>query len=214
MRNTFILVAALLLTACGSPRYKTHADGVVVNVQSQSPNETQKVRLQVINDKIIRVSATPDKEFKDEASLIVIPQEKGKKTFNVEEKDNHVILSTPSITATVDMTTGEVVFADSLGNTILQERTGGGKSFEAITVEGTDGYSMQQVFESPEDEAFYGLGQHQADEFNYKGKNEELFQYNTKVSVPFIFFIKHYDFLWTNSYLGRFVTPTGSSKLK
>ena len=52
-------------------------------------------------------------------------------------------------------------------------------------MEGTKGYTVRQVFESLDDEeGIYGLGQHQSDEFNYKGKNEELFQYNTKVSVP------------------------------
>lgn len=213
MRNTFILLVALLVGACGSHNYKTQADGVVVNVQSQSPNETQKVRLQVINDKIIRVSATPDKEFKDEPSLIIVPQNKNNRNFKVDEKDNKVIVSTPTIVATVDMSTGEVVFADSLGNTILQEKSGGGKTFESICIEGTDGYAMRQVFESPKDEAFYGLGQHQADEFNYKGKNEELFQYNTKVSVPFIVSNKNYGVLWDNYSLSRFGNPKDYSQL-
>ena len=72
---------------------------------------------------------------------------------------------------------------------------------------------MQQVFESPADEAFYGLGQHQADEFNYKGKNEELFQYNTKVSVPFIVSNKNYGVLWDNYSLSRFGNPNDYSQL-
>ena len=213
MRNTLILLAALLLCACSSTGYKKQADGVVVRVNPQSPSEAKTVRLQVINDKIIRVSATPANGFKDEASLIVVPQDQQPKTFNVEEKDNKVILSTPSIQASVDLTTGEVLFADSLGNTVLQEKVGGGKTFQAINIEGTDGYSMQQVFESPEDEAFYGLGQHQADEFNYKGKNEELFQYNTKVSVPFIMSNKNYGVLWDNYSLSRFGNPNDYSQL-
>ena len=81
---------------------------------------------------------------------------------------------------------------DLEGNVILAENQGGGKTFTPIEVEGKKQYSVRQVFESPADEAFYGLGQHQADEFNYKGKNEELFQYNTKVSVPFIVSNKGY----------------------
>ena len=43
-------------------------------------------------------------------------------------------------------------------------------------MEGTKGYTLRQVFESEDEEGLYGLGQHQSDEFNYKGKNEELFQ--------------------------------------
>ena len=56
MRNTLILLAALLLCACSSTGYKKQADGVVVRVNPQSPSEAKTVRLQVINDKIIRSS--------------------------------------------------------------------------------------------------------------------------------------------------------------
>ena len=208
MKNTLILLAAIMLCACTPTGYKKQADGVTVHVNPKSPQDAKQVRLQVINDKIIRVSATPDREFVDEASLIIVPQEQGTTAFDVVEKEGKVILSTQSIQAEVDLATGEVTFADSIGNPILQERVGGGKNFEAINIEGTKGYSMQQVFESPADEAFYGLGQHQADEFNYKGKNEELFQYNTKVSVPFIVSNKNYGLLWDNYSLSRFGNPT------
>ena len=74
-------------------------------------------------------------------------------------------------------------------------------------MEGKSGYTFRQIFESPADEAFYGLGQHQSDEFNYKGKNEELFQYNTKVSIPFIVSNKNYGILWDNNSLRRFGDP-------
>ncbi|MCB6468003.1 hypothetical protein LI223_15210, partial [Dorea formicigenerans] len=87
------------------------------------------------------------------------------------------------VCAIVSKATGEVRFTDASGNLILAEDEKG-RSFKPIEVQGTKAYTVRQVFQSPDDEAFYGLGQHQADEFNYKGKNEELFQYNTKVSVP------------------------------
>ena len=90
------------------------------------------------------------------------------------------------------------------GHTILREKTNGGKEFTPIEVEGTKGYTLRQVFESEDEEGLYGLGQHQSDEFNYKGKNEELFQYNTKVSVPFIVSSKGYGVLWHNYSLSRF----------
>ena len=56
-------------------------------------------------------------------------------------------------------------------------------------------------------------GQHQADEFNYKGKNEELFQYNTKVSVPFIVSNKNYGVLLDSYSLCRFGNPNDYSQL-
>ena len=68
----------------------------------------------------------------------------------------------------------------------------------------TSGYTFRQVFDSPEDEAFFGLGQHQSDEWNYKGKNEVLYQYNTKVSIPFVISNKNYGILWDNYSLTKF----------
>lgn len=90
--------------------------------------------------------------------------------FTVKEEKESIILSTRSLHARVSLNTGEIGFTDPAGNPILNENEGGGKTFRAIEVENTKGYELRQVFESSDDEAFYGLGQHQADEFNYKGK--------------------------------------------
>ena len=124
-----------------------------------------------------------------------------------------ITVSTEEVKASVLASTGEVWFADKDGKLILQENKGGGKTFTPIEVEGTKGYTVCQVFESPEDEAFYGLGQHQADEFNYKGKNEELFQYNTKVSVPFVVSNKNYGILLDSYSFCRFGNPNDYSQL-
>ena len=124
--------------------------------------------------------------------------------FTIKQQGDTVIVSTGKINASVLSSTGEVWFTNKKGEIILQENKGGGKTFTPIELEGTKGYSIRQVFESPKDEAFYGLGQHQSEEFNYKGKNEELFQYNTKVSIPFIVSNKNYGVLLDSYSLCRF----------
>jgi alpha-D-xyloside xylohydrolase len=93
------------------------------------------------------------------------------------------------------MNTGTVIFTDKNGKVILQERSIGEKSFVPRTIDSTNGYTLSQIFESPDDEVFYGLGQHQSDEFNYKDRNEVLYQYNTKVSIPFVVSNKNYGIL-------------------
>ena len=214
MKNTGVLLVALFLAGCASSSgYKTQEDGVVVKVQSPTQNDVKNVRLQVVNDKVIHVSATPESNFSEDESLIVIPQQGQPTAFTVSDNGDQVVLSTALLKASVNKKTGEVNFADSTGTPILTEKIGGGKSFEPIEVEGTKGYTMIQEFESPADEAFYGLGQHQADEFNYKGKNEELFQYNTKVSVPFLISNKNYGILWDNYSLSRVGDPRDYEQL-
>lgn len=201
-RSILFMLSIVLFCSCASTGYKKTDNGVVVTV-AQSEGPAQKVRLEVVGEKIIHVSATIDEDFSKEPSLIAVAQTQ-KTPFTVEESETEISVLTSQIKATVNRSTGEVKFFDANGKAILSENEGGGKSFKAIEVEGTKGYEIRQVWESSADEAFYGLGQHQSEEFNYKGKNEELFQYNTKVSVPFIVSNKNYGILWDNYSLSRF----------
>ncbi|MBO5073920.1 MAG: DUF5110 domain-containing protein [Bacteroidales bacterium] len=209
--NHFILIASLALTAC-SGTVRQDENSVTVKVQSPVENGPALVRLEVAGEKLIRVSATPEKKFADPQSLIIIPAQE-QTPFTVSQNGDTVTVATSAVKANVLTSTGEVWFTGADGNVILREETGGGKTFEPIEVEGTHGYTFRQVFDSPEDEAFYGLGQHQADEFNYKGKNEELFQYNTKVSVPFIVSNKGYGVLMDSYSMMRFGNPQDYKQL-
>lgn len=204
--SAMLLSGLLMLSSCGSGKYDKNGDGITVNVDQTEANGVRKVRLKVLGDKIIRVSATPDKKFPAEESLITVPVE-GKTEFSVEETDSTVSVITSEVRATVSLATGDVKFYNKEGKLIVAEADGG-RTFSPIEVEGTKGYTVRQVFESLNDEeGIYGLGQHQSDEFNYKGLNEELFQYNTKVSVPFVVSTDNYGILWDSYSLCRFGNP-------
>jgi alpha-D-xyloside xylohydrolase len=197
------LFAGLLFAACAAPQYQLTDDGVILNIRQKSKTEANKLRLQVLSDEIIHVSATPDDNFPKDSSLIIVP---GIQTvpFKIENSGDSIMLNTARLTVSVSKLDGGVKFKDKNGGVILAEKQGGGRTFAPVEVGGTKGYSVRQLFNSPVDEAFYGLGQHQSDEFNYKGKSEELFQYNTKVSVPFIVSNKNYGLLWDSYSLSRF----------
>ena len=202
-------------------QYDKSGNRLTVNVKTTKAGQPQLVRLEVISPKIIHVSATAESRFADPKSLIIVPQ-KNDTPYEVKENGDIVTVSTGKINANVSTITGEVWFTDNTGKMILQEQKGGGKTFtpyscEQIHADGTpekySGWSIRQVFESPADEAFYGLGQHQADEWNYKGKNEELFQYNTKVSIPFFVSNHNYGVLLDSYSLCRFGNPNDYSQL-
>jgi alpha-D-xyloside xylohydrolase len=202
MKNICIVAAALLLmTGCKRKNsgFTKLNNGIVVDVAHKTDdNATAKVRLEVFGEKIIRVTATPEIDFPTDRSLIIVPQS-SHTPFSVEEDAATVYLKTTQLTVAVGKTTGDVRFCEPSGTTILQEEPDG-KSFKPFE----DGYTVGDVFLSPDDEAFYGLGQHQSDEFNYKSKNEELYQYNTKVSVPFVVSNKGYGLLWDSYSYSRF----------
>ena len=199
-------VTMLFSTGWAEGKYSKNDTGITVNLSPTDDNGVRKVRLQVLGDKIIRVSATPDRKFSKDESLVTVPQTE-QAQFTVEENDTAVSVVTSEVRATVSLATGDVKFYDKSGRLIVAEADGG-REFSPIKVEDTKGYTVRQVFESLSDEeGIYGLGQHQSDEFNYKGRNEELFQYNTKVSVPFVVSTDNYGILWDSYSLCRFGNP-------
>ncbi len=207
MKHNLWIALCLALVSCAGQGYEQTSDGLVVKVRGSRSDDARMIRLQVVDEGIIHVSATAAREFSNEESLIIVPQAEEQTPFTVTETESVLTLETAALQVNVVRETGEVTFADKNGNAILRENEGGGKTITPIEVEGTKGYYLRQVFESPDDEAFYGLGQHQADEFNYKGKNEVLLQYNTKVSIPFVVSNKNYGLLWDNYSLSRFGDP-------
>ena len=73
-KSIFLSLASLLLmAACASGPITKNKDGVTVKLQQDSPTATRLVRLTVMDEKIIRVSATPDQKFIDKESLVVVP---------------------------------------------------------------------------------------------------------------------------------------------
>ena len=195
------LIALATLTACGNDGYKKTARGVVIELEQREATDVRRVRVEVMGEKLFHVSATPEKTFSKTESLAVLT-DLPKTDFTVESDERTVTVKTSAAAAVISRATGEVSFTDLEGNVILAEDEGG-RSFTPIEVAGKGYYSARQVFATDSAEAFFGLGQHQADEFNYKGKNEELFQYNTKVSVPFIVSSKKYGVLWDSYSLCR-----------
>lgn len=211
MKNTCLMILTLwVLASCSSSGYQQTERGVVVSLQASSTGAARQVRVEVMGEQLMHVSATPEQVWSEAQSLVVVDQP-STTPFTVAEEGNEVTLSTAKLTARIDRTTGRVRFCRTDGSEILRE---GERSFQPIEVEGKQGYSVSQRFASAgDDEALYGLGQHQADEFNYKGRNEELFQYNTKVSVPFVVSNKGYGVLWDSYSLCRFGNPKEYSQL-
>lgn len=222
MDNKYILLAAILLLGAwhmaDAGGYDRQGNTITVQVSKPQANGAKTVRLQVVNGKTIRVTATPENAFPDKHSLIVVEQPSFN-DFIVTERGGDVVVKTGEVSATVGKADGRVTFRDRQGRVLLSEAVEGGKVFTpfrvpdreigigTLTEEQRNAWSWQMKFDSPDDEAFYGLGQHQAGELNMKGKNEDLFQYNTKVSVPFVASNRGYGLLWDSYSYCRFGNP-------
>ena len=222
LTKTLLISAVLLMSASGLQAAGFIQKGNYLTVQLKQHQNfgPSQIRLQVVSDKIIRVQATAEQGFRDKQSLIIVPQN-GKANYKVEEQGEKLIITTAAMRAVLNEATGQITFYDLKDNVLLNEVAQGGKTFKPFTVPdreiGVDiakvpesqkhGWSWRALFDSPDNEAFYGLGQHQSEELNMKGKNEDLFQYNTKVSVPFVISNKNYGILWDSYSYCRWGNP-------
>lgn len=194
----------LYLFSCTGRDTVITGDGLVVHTQT---DPGQLVKLQVLTDRIIRVTAVPGEKFPGTVSLMTVENKLPAADFNVEENDSVYILVTDFIKAYLSKQTGEVRFTDLNDNTILAEKTGGGKDFEQYELDGEKCYAISQQFESPGDEAIFGLGANQTSFMNLKGKNLDLYQYNTKTAIPFFISNKNYGILWDNYSRSKYGDP-------
>lgn len=192
----FLLVCPLALSA-QQGNYRVLQDGVIVFPQIEMAGGAKAVQLKVMASNIIRVTASPFTEVEARNSLTVIAQSQTS-GFKIEEKHGEIRLSTGKVIATVNEATGAVSFADSAGKPLLAERSGLGRMIKPVMHDGNALYATTQVFEAGADDAFYGLGQHQEDAMNYKGKQVVFYQNNTEVAVPFLVTNNHYGLLWDN----------------
>ncbi len=191
---TFFTIVVYISSCTGNKTIITD-DGLIV-VPDNKPE--QAVKLDALTNKIIHVSAVPGKEFPEKTSLMAVNDTLPEVDYKIEHNDSVYILSTSDIKAYISIRTGEVWFTDTENNKILSEMRGGGKSFQQVQVDGESCYAIRQQFESPADEALYGLGANQTSFMNLKGKNLDLYQYNTMTAVPFILSNRNYGILWDN----------------
>ena len=220
--KTLFVTAALILGAMGvqAADFVQNGNYLTVQLKQHQNYGPSQIRLQVVNDRIIRVQATAEQSFRSKQSLIIVPQN-SKAQYKVEEQGDDLIITTAAMRAVLNEATGQITFYDLKDQVLLKEVAHGGKTFKPFTVPdreiGVDiakvpeaqkhGWSWRALFDSPDNEAFYGLGQHQSEELNMKGKNEDLFQYNTKVSVPFVISNKNYGILWDSYSYSRWGNP-------
>lgn len=220
--KSLFVTAALILGTMGAQAAGFVQKGNYLTVQLKQHQNygPSQIRLQVVSDRIIRVQATAEQSFRSKQSLIIVPQN-SKAKYKVEEQGDDLIITTAAMRAVLNEATGQITFYDLKDQVLLKEVAQGGKTFKPFTVPdreiGVDiakvpeaqkhGWSWRALFDSPDNEAFYGLGQHQSEELNMKGKNEDLFQYNTKVSVPFVISNKNYGILWDSYSYCRWGNP-------
>lgn len=184
-------------TAQAQKNYQLVDDGVIIYPDPHLAKTIKTVKVQIISEKIIRVISSPG-DIAPSNGLSVIYTGKSPK-WKSSVTDSSISLSTSFISATADLAGGSITFKDANGKSLIAEKRINGKQINPVVWEGQALYNLQQTFSISEDDALYGLGQHQEDAFNYKDQQVILFQNNTEVAVPFVISAKNYGLLWDNA---------------
>jgi alpha-D-xyloside xylohydrolase len=206
-RKNWIIVpflACLFFNALYPQNFQKQADGIVLPVIKQYKSGPQLLKVQVCSEKIIRVVATPVDSFSSRPSLMVEKPGWKPVNFTVNESGDFIEVATSTTTVKINSKNGAVSFYDNAGHLLLREKSEEGKIITPCVVSGENTFHIQQVFQSPEDEAFYGLGAHQNALMNYKGQDVDLWQYNIVDVIPFLVSNKNYGILWDNKSRTKF----------
>jgi alpha-D-xyloside xylohydrolase len=202
--HTMIFVSFFLLNLINSCAFQKQADGILVKIKKHQDTDAGLVKVQVCTETIIRILATADRSLSYRPSLMTDKIKWDPVPWSVTEDSNGIELSTAKIVVRIQPDDGAVTFLDTNGRVLLQERTPGGKIITPANVMGESTYHIQQYFDSPPGEAFYGLGAHQNAVMNYKGQDVDLWQYNIVDVNPFLVSSRNYGILWDNNSRTKF----------
>jgi len=170
----WVLLSIVGLMTYGSARasvvsYTKNPDGVTFKL------DKGLMKVRICKADIVEVKYTILDAFPELKSLVVQISWKMAPAFSVTDRGGEVIIKTAKLTITVNKASNAVSYADQKGKIIASE-AGENKTMNTATIAGIDTYNCTSQFNSPADEALFGLGCHPEDtlSINYKGRNQSM----------------------------------------
>jgi len=153
----------------------------------------------VCKDDIIEVKYTIFVSFPTKPSLVV-NNKWHYPAFQVTENKNEVIITTKRLKVLVNKATNAITYTDLKGREITSEDKTDNKTITPATIAGINTYNISTQFNSPKDEALFGLGCHPTDtlSINYKGRNQDMAIKYMTGAIPVLLSTKGYGLMWDN----------------
>ena len=190
MKIIYLLTFCFLLTYSQEMPIKSYTqtnEGVFINIDNGT------LGIYPISDDAIRIKFS--KNALDTLTELIFTSKVETPKFKVLENASTIEINLKSINAIFEKKTGRLIYTNAKGETFLSEQVGSRKLI-ADTVSGEPCYIAEQSFESPRNEAIFGLGQFQDGNYNLKNITRQLTQVNTQIAVPFIYSSEGYGLLW------------------
>ncbi len=163
---------------------------------------TGTLKIQVCSDAIVHVLYSPTATFPKKTDFVVVKESWPPAKFTLQASDEAVTISTSLVKLTVGKKDGSIAYSEANGGPLVQEAN---RSLTPVKVNGEDTYraeSFLTVYGSRE--GLYGLGQHQAGVWNYRGESVDMTQDNANISVPLMVSSKGYGIFWNSMARSRF----------
>ncbi len=161
------------------------------------------LRFQVCSDSIVHVVYSLERDVPQHTDFLVIKKSWPKSDFSLRTDDPKlIVLTTPRLKIEVTRADSSIIFYDSAGHKLTQENT---RTLTPVEVNGEKTYHSERFVNMWDtQEAFYGLGQHQAGVWNYRGEAVDISQDNTNISIPLLLSSNGYGIFWNNGSRSRF----------
>jgi alpha-D-xyloside xylohydrolase len=208
----FILIniAAVKNAVAAIHSYKKTSDGATFTL------DKGLMKIKVCSADIIEVKYTMFDAFEKKQSLVINNPWAGKVNFDVTSSGNNIFITTAKLKLGINKTTNAVTFYDKSGRIITSEDSEN-KTMQPETIAGIATYNCSSEFNSPADEALYGLGCHPEDtlSINYKGRDQQMLIKYMTGAIPVMLSTKGYGLLWDNYSASNFYGAVdGNTKFK
>ncbi len=199
-----LFTLSLTYVSCFAQSFRKVPEGALINLKPTNKYGAKKLMIQIVSKDIIHVQVTANDSIYHSRDLMLVNQPVPSTPWNLTYNKKFITIHTRDLIVKVNRSNGHISFRNNKGNIILQEAAGKSKSFKSFLLDGKLYYHIHQIFNSPTDEAFYGLGEHQSGLLNLKRHDLVLAQHNTEAAVPYLLSSRHYGILWDNYSITRF----------
>lgn len=158
------------------------------------------LKIKICSVDIIQIKYTIFNSFNKKPSLVVNNDWKQQTSFAVVDAGNNITITTDKLKIVVNKASNAISYWTKTGQLITSEDPVDNKTMTAVNIAGIDTYNCSTQFNSPANEALYGLGCHPTDSLsiNYKGRNQDMLIKYMTGAIPVLLSTKGFGLMWDN----------------
>jgi alpha-D-xyloside xylohydrolase len=127
---------------------------------------------------------------------VVIKKDWPATSFDVAQNDKAIVLTTAKLKVAIERLSGSIHYQGADGKQLTTDTY---RMLHPAEVNGEQTFHAEVGFGIyGSHEGFYGLGQHQAGVWNYRGETVDLSQENTEIAIPLLVSTNGYGIFWNN----------------